>query len=294
MMYFIILKKICLICLLFIAAGSCSDGRIVVAANQPSTSDQRMQQLFNEGNYKYEQQEFLQALALYRDIEEAGFASSELFLNTGLTYLQLQEGGYALYYFTKARQYSSGWDKAEEAITFTQNWLDQQQGRPPVLNTFRLYVAMQQYAGSGHAFLWAILLLNAAGALLLFFWFVPAFSRLRRTLRYTGAVLLGGVLLCVALGSYLQQSAANWKPGFVVESGYGLYASPEVSQEPRIALSSGGRIFLNERETRKQMQQTINPALSPDEPADKALEWLYVYHSSGIEGWVKAEAVRLL
>lgn len=263
---------------LLIMAGS--------AIAQPSGQEQRMQQLFNEGNFHYEQQDYEGALALYREIEASGFVSAELFLNTGLAYMQLRQGGYAMYYFTRARNVRPGWTKAREAMEFTRNWLEQEQGRTPVLNSFQFYSDIRTHAGGAASFLWALILLNAAAGLLLLYWF-PLLPALKPAGRYGSMLLLAASFMSLGLGLFLQNSAATWQPGLVVESGYSLYPAADASAEPLLSLSPGSRIYMNKPETAKaRPPETAEPADGP--------QWMYISHSNGMEGWVKTGALRLL
>lgn len=279
-----------LCCLSIIGAGALY---VVLGGLQAQSAADRAtqaQQLFNEGNYYYEQRDYMQAIAFYTQIERSGFISAELFLNAGLAHLQLQETGHALYYFTKAREKRPDWRRAEQAITFTQDQLEQQ-GRAPELNTFSLYASAQKQAGNGASFLWALLLANAAAVSLMLHWFGPA-SLWQKGSRYACFGLFTGALFCMMLGIYLENSARTWQPGLVVENGYNLYEQPDEHAERLLAIPAGSRFYMNRTETR----EAADPAVAQnEEPPQAAIsEWLYIQHSSGARGWISAEAVRLL
>lgn len=252
-------------------------------------TEAEVQKLFNEGNYNYEQKDFAAALDKYRQIENRGIISGSLLLNTGLCYIQLQEVGYAKFYFTKALDYPDVRSRAEKGLQFTEEWLQRNNAILPTLASYDLYRTIQQRFGSGKAFVGIAIFLNLAAIGILLYWFTSN-KLIRRFSYYSTLFLSVPVLFLLLAGFYTQYSAARWQPGLVVGTSYMLHEDLENRpEENEFRLMPGTEIMMRSGKIR---QRTDHISAAGD-PQKEEQDWYYIYSSNGNEGWVESEAIRL-
>ena len=91
------------------------------------------QALFDEANTLFENGELDEALSLYRQIEASGQASGALFLNMGITAIQLDSMGLAKFYFLKAQNFASTNDQAGAALDYVNSQFSRQSAKLPKL-----------------------------------------------------------------------------------------------------------------------------------------------------------------
>jgi len=70
----------------------------------PHAYSQDIEGLFGEGNRLYQDGAYEEALMLYSQILESGFESGELYYNLGNTYYKIEESGYAVLFYERARR----------------------------------------------------------------------------------------------------------------------------------------------------------------------------------------------
>lgn len=230
------------------------------------------QRAFNDANFLYEQRQYTLALEGFLEIEQSGFSSGPLFLNTGLTYLNMQEPGRALFYFYRARDYRQTADRAKRAIDFTEEMLHQQFAEPPVLATFIWFDWIQFRIGPDIPLLALIVLVNLAVLFWIGHWFLNKGKTMVRYLAYVafGFALVAGVVL-----AYTLANEGEWQPGMIVDSGFELREQPSEASEPLLVVYPGFRL------------------LEHIESSSTNAEWSFVYMSNGLQGWVKSEGLML-
>lgn len=69
-----------------------------------STQAQNVEELFSNANNLYKNEQFEQAIEIYKTIESKGSVSSELYYNLGNSYYKLNKVGPSIYYYEKALQ----------------------------------------------------------------------------------------------------------------------------------------------------------------------------------------------
>lgn len=69
-----------------------------------STNAQTVEELFANANNLYKNEQFEQAIEIYKSIESKGAVSSELYYNLGNSYYKLNKVGPSIYYYEKALQ----------------------------------------------------------------------------------------------------------------------------------------------------------------------------------------------
>lgn len=230
------------------------------------------QRAFNDANFLYEQRQYTLALEGFLEIEQSGFSSGPLFLNTGLTYLNMQEPGRALFYFYRARDYRQTADRAKRAIDFTEETLHQQFAEPPVLATFIWFDWIQFRIGPDIPLLALIVLVNLAVLFWIGHWFL---NKGKIMVRYLAYVAIGFALVAGVVLAYTLANEGEWQPGMIVDSGFELREQPSEASEPLLVVYPGFRL------------------LEHIESSSTNAEWSFVYMSNGLQGWVKSEGLML-
>lgn len=275
-------------CLVFVFVLFC-DAPTISADIPDDEIKAQIQELFNAGNYHYGQQEYAEALNKYRAIEHQDIISGPLLLNMGLCYIQLEQVGYAKYYFSRALKYPAVGKQAEQGIQFTREWLQRKNAILPTLASFNFYKSIQQNFGSGKAFVGFAIITNLVILAILLSWFTGN-SIIRRFSNYVSLVLCIPLVFLLLAGIYTEYSAARWQPGFVVGDSYVLYEDLEnQSAENEFRLMPGTEIMMRTDKKRLREDQ-ISASADQSETQNR----VYIYSSNGNEGWIKSEAIRLL
>ncbi|MCH8558403.1 MAG: hypothetical protein LAT84_11285 [Balneolia bacterium] len=266
-----------LILFMVMASAVASPSHLVAAdtVGQQAIATERItdpQRAFNDANFHYEQRQYTLALERFLQIEQSGFSSGPLFLNTGLTYLNMQEPGRALFYFYRARGYSQTADRAQRAIEFVEETLQQQFAEPPVLATFTWFEWMQFRVGTDIPLLALIMLINLAALFWAGHWFL---NRGKTAMRYLAYIAAG--LAVVAGGVFVYNSAneGEWQRGMIVEPGFELREQPSEASDPVLVVYPGFRLLLHA------------------ESSAANGEWSFVHMSNGLQGWVKSDSLLL-
>ncbi|MEX2477651.1 MAG: hypothetical protein WD357_04385 [Gracilimonas sp.] len=88
---------------------------------------------FDEANTLLEAGELSEAMAMYRSIEAGDQVSGALFLNMGITAMQLDSLGMAKYYFLKSREFDSTNEQASTALKYVNTQFSRQSATLPKL-----------------------------------------------------------------------------------------------------------------------------------------------------------------
>lgn len=126
---------------------------------------------FDSANVLLENGDLTSAQRLYRDIEQSGFESGALYLNMGITAMQLDSAGLAKYYFLKSARFSETEDKALQALEFTESQFSRQSATLPELPWDRAITWLNNGPGPAVVFYTGFIILIAALILLLLMWF---------------------------------------------------------------------------------------------------------------------------
>jgi len=234
--------------------------------------DMNPQAEFNRGNFLFEQQQYIEALEIYKGIVEAGFESGPLFLNMGMSYAYLDSLGLALYYFNRAHAFRQTRQQAETALNFVEQQLSQRQTIIPELATFRLNRYLFFELGHFTPLLTALILINFAVIFWVGVWFFQKYSFALKGLALTFFLT---ALFSASTGVFILTKEDGIEYGIFIENGHAVYQTPDMDTEPVFLIFQGYTFF---RDTEK----------SPDGSG-----WSYIVMSNGIEGWVRNRGFRV-
>lgn len=105
----------------------------LLAFNTAVFAQKSVQAVFDEANTFFENGELSEAMALYRSIATSGQVSGALYLNMGITAVQLDSMGLAKYYFLKAADFESTRSQSQAALEYVNNQFSRQSAILPKL-----------------------------------------------------------------------------------------------------------------------------------------------------------------
>lgn len=230
------------------------------------------QMLFNEGNFYFQEHNYRLALDRYKQIEDMGLRSGPLFLNMGLSHKQLEEYGYALYYFNSAARFAEVRASAREGAEFISERLFQRYGQIPVLNTWSWRFYLLFNAGYVPFLAVSLILFNICLLGWAAQWFYPAW---RTRIRYAVLFAFLALIPFSASAWWLWSVNDRYEAGMIVHDSISLRESAGTQSTVLLQLTPGFR-FIKDHETSK-----LHPG------------YLNVQLSNGMSGWVPAESARI-
>ncbi|MDZ7845384.1 MAG: tetratricopeptide repeat protein [Owenweeksia sp.] len=191
-----------------------------------TTFGQQPRELFAQGNEKYRQQQYEEAIETYHQITEQGLENASLYYNLGNAYFKSDQLAQAILYYEKAVRLAPHDDEIQQNLKIArQGTIDkfETMPRPIVQATYLALLTALSPSGWATAGLVAMLLFISGS-------FLYLFSGMRRPGFTLGLVGLLAGLLCLSL-AYLHQNyqrqnqpAVVMAPSSYVKSGPGQKA----------------------------------------------------------------------
>lgn len=227
-----------------------------------SVSDVQLK--FDQANQFLKNQEFEQAITMYRELKMAEFESGALYLNSGLAYTQLDSLGMAKADFLQAAEFEDTREQALEGLTYITKKLPQKAAALPKMPWDNLL----EWTVESGIYFWMILgslLLYLSFLFLVLYWFKFRGNRLVLNL------LMGGILLTIAFfaaGFYTNYVNSRYGKAVLIKEQSTLYEAASSSSSV-ISLAFEGYEF------------TVDFTTSAGNP-----DWVYVRMSNGVFGWI--------
>lgn len=251
-----------LLCLLFLLPSI----SLVYAQGSP-------QALFDEANEALENNNYSDAIASYKNLEERNIVSGGLFLNMGIAYLRLDSLGYAKYYFMQARTFEETEVQAEGALEFVESRFSRQSAVLPKLPWDVAVEWLQDTIGATTLLGIAIILLNTGIIIFAAKWFFTGFSRM---LHFSGLVLSGLAFLLILTSFYTSYVSDRYSTAVLVTT------KAPVVEQPREDASLISQAY-------EGYTFTVDHFRSSEHP-----EWNYVRMSNGLYGWIPESNICVL
>lgn len=249
---------------------------LIAALPVPSTADIQPQTLFNRGNYLMEEQNYPEALEIFREIESHGYRSGPLFYNMGISYVYLDSLGKAAYYFCKSAQYRETGSLADAGL----DYIEEQKRN---LGTFIPYLSWYAFIDwflfdMNHVkWIWSgIILLNIGILVLIAGWLI----RPNRRIAGSGITLAVTGLLLIILTLSIYIRAGNYNRAVIVE--------------PRVYLHPEPGYTLSDEEMNADPAYEAYIVTMDIKKSDNFSEWAYIRLRNGVKGWVPESALRVL
>lgn len=249
----------------------CLAAGIQAGIAQESTSTQFA---FDRANDQLQEGNYYEALSTYRLLEDQGQVSGALFLNMGISYVQIDSLGQAKYYFMKARQFEETGDRAAEALEFVESQFSRQSAVLPQLPWDRAVDWLRVNLGVSTLLGISLLLLNLGVVGVVITWFyVHTYNNI---LRKTGLVLAALGLILVFLSFYVQYVELRYSEAVMVQERSNVLERP-TADSPIVNQAYEGYEF------------TVDHTQSESHPG-----WNYVRMSNGLYGWISSDDIRII
>ena len=228
---------------------------------------------FDEANTLFENGDLNEAMALYRSIEAGGQESGALFLNMGITAVQLDSLGLAKYYFLKADDFETTGQQANEALNFVNSQFSRQSAILPKLPWDRAVDWINDEITAFGLFLIGFLI-TISGLTLLYLGWLEKLP-LRKTSPYLITLVITGSVVA-GLAFYADYVNQRYDEAILISN------SQRVLQQPRpestlISIAyEGYDLTIDQWESAKHEN------------------WLYIRLGNGQFGWVRNEGIKIL
>ncbi len=266
------------------ATALASDGTIAApdqfssatAQNQTgSTFEERPQALFNRGNFMMEEQNYAEALDVFRQIEKQGHASGPLFYNMGISYLYLDSLGKASFYFHRSIPYRETTHLGQEGIAVVEQLMRTRGTFIPQLPWYAFFDWFFFYMNHLTWIIWGLVLLNAGVLVLVAGWLY----RPDRRIAITGmTVAVAGIILVIA-GVSISIWANGYRQGVVVVNTVPIQPQPDLIVDEDMAPDLAYEAYTVTLDQRKSIVHE---------------NWVHIRLRNGVSGWIPESTVRLL
>lgn len=227
---------------------------------------------FDQATFLLEQNEYREAVQLYKSIAEDGYESGSLWLNLGISYTHLDSLGMAKFYFLQAAQFPETRELAEEALDFVNERFNRRSAVLPPLPWDRFFQYLSLQVGKP-ALLWvAFIFLYGSAAILIFSWF---YKKAARRLKYTGLVAFLISIIIFATSIYIDYLDNRYGTGVMIERQTSVYEKPD-PDTPVVSTAYEGYTL------------RVDHHQSEEYPA-----WHYVRLENGMYGWIRDDVVRV-
>ncbi|TNE72308.1 hypothetical protein EP331_07390 [bacterium] len=230
-----------------------------------SVSDVQLQ--FDTANQFLKEQDFEQALNIYRTLKQSDFESGALYLNSGLAYTQLDSLGMAKADFLKAQQFDDTREQALEGLSYVTKKLPQKAAALPKMPWDNL---LEWTVDSGVVF-WLIsgsVLLYMSFMILIIYWFKARGNKWVLN-AVIASVILSGAFFAAAF--YTNYVNVRYGKAVLKVKQSSLFESASTASSV-VSLTFEGYEF------------TVDFTTSQGNP-----EWVYVRMSNGVFGWIQKQ-----
>lgn len=231
------------------------------------------QSQFEEANDLLENGEFARAVETYQSISRDGHISGALWLNMGISYMQLDSLGMAKYSFLKASEFPETSERAKNALEYVNERFPRQSAVLPQLPWIRFLDFVKDVAGTITLSFIALFFLYAGTLLLIGSWFRVD---LKRLFRYTGYTSFGLSALIFILISVITYRAERYDEAVMVNREEVVYQQPSENAAAISTAYEGYNMQIDHSESKTQEG------------------WFYIRLENGMYGWIKKDALVVL
>ena len=231
------------------------------------------QLLFDQANSHLEENDYPDAMAMYRSIEQSGAVSGALYLNMGIAATQLDSMGLAKYYFMKSLKFPTTVESASEALEYVESQFSRQSAQLPKLPWDRAVDWLKNGPGASTVFLIGFIFICLAVSIVLLKW-VDLFSFEKQTSYVTSFTFTG--LSIILLSFYVDYIDHRYSEAVIITSEVQV---KQAANESADLVSLGYEGY----------------AITVDYNTSKTADgWLYIRLGNGQFGWIKHQGVKIL
>lgn len=236
-------------------------------------AQQSPQAIFDEANTLFENGELPEAMGLYKSIESSGQVSGALYLNMGITAVQIDSMGLAKYYFLKALDFETTQEQAETAIDYVNSQFSRQSAKLPKLPWDRAVQWINDVLTASGLFFIGFLV-TLSGLALLYLGWLEKLS-LNKTFNAILALLITGSALA-GLAFYADYVNQRYDEAVLITNSMRILQSPNTEATLESIAYEGYDITIDHWQSEKHP------------------EWLYIRLGNGQYGWMKNEGLKIL
>lgn len=244
-----------------------------ICTSSISAQQQNPQQVFDQANRQLQQGNVPQALTIYQQLENQNQVSGALFLNMGLSYMQMGSMGKAKYYFLKARQFDETEERAEEGLDYMETRFSHQSAVLPELPWQRVLNWLSDEIGSATLLGIGLILFNLGIALFIAAWFMSRSSKWWD--RSAIGVAAAGCLI-ILLSFYTNYCQQRYSKAVMITR------ETNVMEQPNPDATIVNQAF-------EGYTFTVDHSKSQEQA-----NWSYIRMSNGLYGWIPTEEIMIL
>lgn len=228
---------------------------------------------FDRGNDALVAGNYRQAVSAYKNLEKGNQISGALFLNMGISYVQMDSLGKAKYYFMKASRFEETEDQAVEGLEYVEQRFSRQSAVLPKLPWDKAVDWLKLNLGAANLLGIGIILLNIGILAFVSTWFWALFQKPARQ-GGIGASVAG--LLIIFLSFYVQYVSVRYSEAVMI------HRQANVAEQPAedaavVSQAYEGYTF------------TVDTYRSEEQQG-----WSYVRMSNGLYGWIPTNEIKVL
>ncbi|MFW6157444.1 MAG: tetratricopeptide repeat protein [Balneolaceae bacterium] len=231
------------------------------------------QSMFDDANEYFQEGDVTEALKLYQRIESQGQISGALYLNMGISYMQIDSLGKSKYYLMKARNFPETRSRAVAGLDYVEEQFSRQSAVMPKLPWQRALDWMNRMWGAPTVSGIGIVLLNMGVGLFISLWFV---SWGRPWIRKTSIAFAVSGVFFILISFYLQYLDNRYSEAVMVNDQTTVMETPNSQSETVLRAYEGYALTVDHRESEG------NPG------------WMYVRMSNGQYGWIPKKDILIL
>ena len=237
-----------------------------------STPAAGQQATFDRATTLLEEQEYSEAIDVYKSIHENGYVSGALWLNIGVAYAQLDSLGKAKYYMLRASEFDETEELAKQSIDVIENRFSRRSAVLPMLPWDRFFNFLDTILGSGGLMVAGLLMLNITAAFMLAAWFRPGLKNLFNKLSIVSGVF---TVLFIFFSVFLSLQEEWYDVGVTVEDRATVFDQPDTGSAIVSTAYEGYTMRVHVEESTEAAED----------------QWYYVRLENGLYGWISRDAV---
>lgn len=234
---------------------------------------QNPQRLFDQANQQLQQGNIPQALTIYQQLENQNQVSGALFLNMGLSYIQMDSMGKAKYYFLKARRFDETESRAEDGLAYVETRFSHQSAVLPELPWQRALDWLSNQIGPTTLLGIGLILFNLGITLFVAAWFMSRSSKWWD--RSAIGVAAAGCLI-ILLSFYTNYRQQRYSRAVMITREANVLEQPD-SDAAIVNQAFEGYTF------------TVDHSKSEEQT-----NWSYIRMSNGLYGWIPTQEIMIL
>ncbi|MBR2962171.1 MAG: competence protein [Alistipes sp.] len=210
-------------------------------ATQPTMDRATAEQRWEEANQLYIDGKFEEALALYKQLTEQGFASAALFYNTANAYYRTGDIGHSILFYNRALRLAPAWDDARYNLEIAERHCkDNIKAVPEILLVRIMHAIRDSLSGLQWCIISIILFANMLIGALMFF--VGQRNGIRRTGFYTAIVSLVLTVATTLFAASARRIELSRSEAIVVGKAISVKSSPDKAATDVFVLHEGTKV----------------------------------------------------